>query len=104
MINYTRNSNGPSFLQLDTYRLLEHCGPNNDDNLNYRNRKEIDVWLKESPIEVKKASLISENVLSEDKFEDIVKTMMSQINEAFDFAINDKFPDSTSRADYVYAK
>ena len=104
MINYTRNSNGPSFLQLDTYRLLEHCGPNNDDNLNYRNPKEIDVWLKESPIEVKKASLISENVLSEDKFEDIVKTMMSQINEAFDFAINDKFPDSTSRADYVYAK
>ena len=29
----------PFFLQLDTYRHVEHCGPNSDDNLNYRGKK-----------------------------------------------------------------
>ena len=36
----------PYFLQLDTYRYVEHCGPYNDDHLNYRDRKEINKWNK----------------------------------------------------------
>ena len=35
---------------LDTYRWLEHCGPNNDDNLEYRSKKEINFWLKKCPL------------------------------------------------------
>ena len=30
----------PFFLQLDTYRFVEHCGPNNDDYLKYRDDKD----------------------------------------------------------------
>ena len=26
----------PVFLEFETYRWLEHCGPNNDDDLKYR--------------------------------------------------------------------
>ena len=33
-----------SFVEIDTYRYLEHCGPNNDDYLNYRPKKEIENW------------------------------------------------------------
>ena len=36
------NKQNLSFIELDTYRYLEHCGPNNDDNLNYRPKKEIE--------------------------------------------------------------
>ena len=35
-----------------TYRYLEHCGPNNDDNLKYRPKKEIEYWLKKDPIKL----------------------------------------------------
>ena len=35
-----------------TYRYLEHCGPNNDDNLKYRTKKEIEYWLKKDPIKL----------------------------------------------------
>jgi pyruvate dehydrogenase E1 component alpha subunit len=39
-----RNSLGPTFLEIPAYRELEHCGPNNDDHLNYRPDHEIESW------------------------------------------------------------
>jgi pyruvate dehydrogenase E1 component alpha subunit len=39
-----RNSLGPTFLEIPAYRELEHCGPNNDDHLNYRPDHEIKSW------------------------------------------------------------
>ena len=39
-INFIKK-NKNQFLDFDTYRTLEHCGPNNDDILNYRNEKEL---------------------------------------------------------------
>ena len=41
----------PFFLQLDTYRYVEHCGPISDDYLKYRDKNEIKKWLKDDPIE-----------------------------------------------------
>tara|TARA_R110000787_G_scaffold37159_5_gene94676 strand:+ start:233 stop:1126 length:894 start_codon:yes stop_codon:yes gene_type:complete len=34
-------SGGPVFVQIDTYRFLEHVGPNEDDSLGYRSRAEV---------------------------------------------------------------
>ena len=28
-----------NFIEIETYRYVEHCGPNNDDKLNYRPKK-----------------------------------------------------------------
>ena len=33
--NYVEKKNKPIFLEFNTYRYLEHCGPFNDDNLKY---------------------------------------------------------------------
>lgn len=35
-----RDESGPWFLELKTYRKIEHCGPNQDDHLNYRPEEE----------------------------------------------------------------
>ena len=40
----------PILIEADTYRFVEHCGPNNDDNLNYRSKNEINK-LKKCPID-----------------------------------------------------
>ena len=42
--------NGPQFLEFDTYRWREHCGPNYDNILGYRNKKDFDNWKKKDPI------------------------------------------------------
>jgi TPP-dependent pyruvate/acetoin dehydrogenase alpha subunit len=41
------SKNSLSFIEIDTYRYVEHCGPNMDDDLNYRPRKEVAKWLSQ---------------------------------------------------------
>ena len=41
------DKNPLSFIEIDTYRYIEHCGPNKDDNLNYRPKKELNYWLRQ---------------------------------------------------------
>ena len=43
---YVEKKSKPIFLEFLTYRHLEHCGPNIDDNLEYRPRKEIELWKR----------------------------------------------------------
>ncbi len=42
----------PLFIELRTYRHLEHCGPNNDDHLGYRDVEETQLWLDRDPLAV----------------------------------------------------
>ena len=48
---YIKKGNGPIFVEFKTYRFLEHCGPNNDDVLNYRKKKEIKYWHSRDPLD-----------------------------------------------------
>ena len=57
----------PIFVEVDTYRHLEHCGPNNDDNLNYRPKREINYWLNKDPLIMTEKYLIKNKICSENK-------------------------------------
>ncbi|MDO9199040.1 thiamine pyrophosphate-dependent dehydrogenase E1 component subunit alpha, partial [Rhodoferax sp.] len=41
---------GPQFLELHTHRWPEHCGPNEDDELGYRNPGELAAWKQQCPL------------------------------------------------------
>ena len=43
-------SKGPIFLEIKTDRYLEHCGPNGDDHLNYRDVKMLERIKQDDPI------------------------------------------------------
>lgn len=45
-----RKGLGPVFLEIDTYRFVEHCGPNSDDHLEYRDPLEVAEYKKKDPI------------------------------------------------------
>ena len=45
-IKEIRKGRGPFFIELFTYRNREHCGPNYDDELNYRSKMEVSKWKK----------------------------------------------------------
>ena len=59
---------GPVLIYSKTYRYLEHCGPNNDDNLNYRPRKEIEYWIKKDPIQLEINYLKKNKLFNESKY------------------------------------
>lgn len=47
---YSRNGGGPSFVELDTYRWREHCGPGYDNDIGYRSEAEFAEWKALDPI------------------------------------------------------
>lgn len=50
IVSEIRKGLGPAFLEIETQRFVEHCGPNNDDHLNYRDPKELEYWVKADPM------------------------------------------------------
>ena len=104
IIDKVKKFSKPFFLQLDTYRFVEHCGPNNDDYLKYRDDKEVTEWIKNDPIEIFLNYLEKKNQYNEKKIEEIKRKINIEINEAFKFAQKDKFPKPSSLKKYVYAE
>lgn len=46
-----RAGNGPTLIEFHTYRILEHCGVNEDDDLGYRTAEEVSSWRARGPLE-----------------------------------------------------
>lgn len=59
---------GPVFLYSKTYRYVEHCGPNNDDDLNYRPKNEVNYWKNKDPIQLEIKKLKKLKIFNEDKY------------------------------------
>lgn len=51
-INYVRKERKPSILFFETFRRLEHVGPDEDFNLNFRDPVEVKNWLLRDPLEL----------------------------------------------------
>jgi pyruvate dehydrogenase E1 component alpha subunit len=49
-IEFVRNSRKPYFLEVETARYLEHCGPNDDSHLGYRDIHTLEELKKQDPV------------------------------------------------------
>jgi TPP-dependent pyruvate/acetoin dehydrogenase alpha subunit len=104
IINQIRTNNIPHLIELDTYRYLEHCGPNEDDHLNYRDTQEIKKWTKKDPIKNYQKRLLNEKIISNQDLDIIFKKIHKEINQAFSFAKNSPYPNKKSLLyKYIYA-
>lgn len=82
----------PLFIEVDTYRYYEHCGPNKDDNLNYRPKKEVEFWSKRDPVDLTEKYLLNKKFLEKEDLIKIKKKILKEISEAFNFAKKSKEP------------
>lgn len=85
-LNFTKTNKKPGYIEFDTYRFKEHCGPNEDDNLNYRPKEEVKFWKQNCPIELFKKHLFSTKRLDEKTFIEMNNLIFSETEEAFDWA------------------
>tara|TARA_E500000178_G_scaffold267616_1_gene265126 strand:+ start:3095 stop:4060 length:966 start_codon:yes stop_codon:yes gene_type:complete len=93
---------GPIFVEFKTYRFLEHCGPNNDDELLYRNFREINNWLSKDPIHLLKRTILKEKILSNTELRKVENNIIKKISFAFKFAENSKFPSDKDFSKDIY--
>ncbi len=54
----------PSFVEFDTFRRLEHCGPNLDDELGYRSTSEVNSYTNRDPINLIKSHFQKDDAVS----------------------------------------
>ena len=94
-----RSGLGPRLIECDTYRWLEHCGPNEDDHLGYRPTNEIDLWFDKDPIKL----LLDNMNISETETDSIRNAIKIEINDAFNFAEGSPFPDDIEAYEGEYA-
>ncbi len=99
IIKDIKKNKKPYFIILDTYRHLEHCGPNNDNHLEYRNIEYIKKGLKNCPINRLKKIVDPKNLIS-DIYE---KKIRKEITNAFNFAKKSKYPDKKLLMKHIYA-
>ena len=104
-IKKIRSGKDPVFLEFMTYRHREHCGPFFDDNLGYRNAKEVNAWLKKDPVKNFNKYLVDRKIISEKELEKIKQETIKRINKAFTFAKKSKFPKPEKNlSQLIYAK
>lgn len=86
-----RTGGGPRFLEYSTYRHLEHCGPNSDDDLGYRSKDEVDAWFLRDPLLMVKERFSLEPTFASWIVE-VHEQLTDEIGDAFDFAKSSPFP------------
>ncbi len=102
-VSLARLGNGPQFIELHTYRWREHCGPNFDDDLNYRSEVEIENGLKDCPIErlINKLSPTMPALATD--IEQFELEISKEITASFDFALASKKPSIEDARTEIYA-
>ena len=103
ILNNVRKKSRPCFIEFSTYRYLEHCGPLNDDYLQYRSKTELKKWsLKDPYLNLK--NILSGNLKLKKYLDIIEKKNIKNIKLAFKFAENSKFPNKKNLLTNVYKK
>ena len=93
----------PFFMELQTYRWREHCGPNYDNNIGYRSEEEFLEWKKRDPIKLFEKKLLKEKICTKGEIRRINKEVLGQIKEAFNFAKSSPFPDPSEAFESMFA-
>lgn len=99
----TRAGGGPWFLEFNTYRWREHCGPDFDDALNYRSADEIDAGLARCPLAAfqnRLASAVADAATMIDHHE---HEIAAEIDAAFAHALASDGPATSAAAGHLYA-
>ena len=96
-----RAGEGPSFLVFDTYRWLEHCGPNYDNDIGYRTQAEFEAWKRRDPLVVLRTRLREQGLLDQTDEAAICRGIDAEIDLAFQFALDSNLPQPGEIAVYA---
>jgi pyruvate dehydrogenase E1 component alpha subunit len=91
-----RAGEGPQLIEFSTYRWLEHCGPNYDNDLGYRTEAEYLAWKAKEPIARFELVLLAGGIVSVAEVNQMDMDIAREVNDAFEFADASPFPSAAS--------
>jgi TPP-dependent pyruvate/acetoin dehydrogenase alpha subunit len=102
-VSWARENQTPIFLEYNTYRWLEHCGPNDDDDLQYRPNGELQTWKSQDPLVALRESLVANHAVTVSELDAIDSAITTEVNLVFEKVRTDPFPTLSESMQDVYA-
>jgi len=84
-----RNGDGPTLIELKTYRYRGHS---RTDTAPYRPAGELDEWLKRDPINLLKEKMVQANQLDETEFDEMKQAATQLVFDAIEWAKAEPYP------------
>ena len=99
-VDRARAGEGPSLLELKTYRHYSHTS--DDDDRTYRTKEEVAEWKDKDPIPRFETYLRDHGILDDKKIEELRAETKQEVSEGAKAAEEAAFPDPSTGADHVY--
>ena len=100
-VERARSGEGPTILELKTYRKYGHS---RNDACGYRPKEEEKEWLEDrDPIKTFRARLLTEGVATEEEIEKLEEEVDAAIDDSVEFAKNSPVPSLESALEDIYA-
>lgn len=94
-----RNGEGPTLLELRTYRFRGHSM---SDPSKYRSKEEVEEYKTQDPIEKVRATILKEKFATEEELEAIEQKIKEQVADSVKFAESSNYPDPSEIYTEVY--
>jgi len=88
-VERARNGEGPSIIEIKTYRYLGHF--QGDPEL-YRNKDEVPVLRAKDPIDRLKKYMVIEHLITAEEIEAIENEVFEKVDVAYEFAVHSEYP------------
>lgn len=102
VVERARAGEGPQFIECRTYRWLGHVGPNDDIDKGLRSQEELDYWKARCPIASLSERLISDGILTKERWVAIQNEIQAKIDDTEIYALESNYPDPATLMENVY--
>lgn len=96
-----RKGEGPTFLELATYRYKGHSM---SDPQKYRTKEEVEAYRKQDPIETTLATILQKKYATQARIDEINAAIDKEIDDCVEFAENSPYPDDSELFNDIYAQ
>lgn len=100
-VNRARQGDGPTLLEIKTYRYKGHSM---SDPQKYRSKEEVEEYKQRDPIETSRQNLIERFGVTEQEIEVINERVKGQVEESVRFAEESPWPDDSELLKDVYVQ
>jgi acetoin:2,6-dichlorophenolindophenol oxidoreductase subunit alpha len=100
-IERARKGDGPTFLELKTYRRSGHS---RNDTCGYRDKKEEKEWFDKDPLLICKKYILEKKLSTAEDLELLEKKVLGQIDKAVEFAKSSPYPEPSDALKNVYSE
>lgn len=94
-----RSGEGPTFLELKTYRYRGHS---RTDTGPYRPEGELERWMKRDPLIILKDRMIADNQLDEVEYQEMQQAAEQVVYDVIEWAKAEPYPETASLYEDVY--